>query len=206
MLRSTMTNIREPVLYEGLNISITRDESKPFYLTGDTPSFRVRVHNPSVEKRRTGKIALTWKLLRVNNKRIIPIDVPPNKTEEYKLGKEWLYTVGMARYDLQIIGPPEDYIDTSEEFLELMLSRRVFSIHPLFSYYVRDKETYEYEKKEYEERLKIDRSLNKLTWLLLFFTVAIVIFTALIFLKDLNVDFINLWSKFIKLINWYLGF
>ncbi|MCX9025338.1 MAG: hypothetical protein OIN85_04490 [Candidatus Methanoperedens sp.] len=196
-----MTNIREPVLYEGLNISITRDESKPFYLTGDTPSFRVRVHNPSVEKRKFGKIALTWKLLRLKTKRIIPIDVPPKETKEYEIMREWLYTEGMARYDLQIIGPPEDYIDTTDEFLESMLSRRVFSIHPLCSYYVRDKETYEYEKAEHEERLKFDRSLNKLTWLLLLFTVAIVIFTALIFLKDLGVDFISIWSKFIKLIN-----
>lgn len=180
-----MTNIRYPVTYyDDLEIKmdyVNISEKKEFHLTEDTPLFKVIIHNRG-KIRRFGKIALIWKLKELKNERIINIDIPSNDTYEHMLGKEWLYTEGMARYDLIILKePPENYNLISNEDLIIKLKDNYKDIsdgvHPLLSYYIKDRGIYAYEKDRHDKQLKLDHSLN-------IYTKVITIATILLLLKE----------------------
>jgi len=174
-----MVNIRDPpVEYHGILVSIVPDEDRPFYLTGDAPLFKLRVHNPGKE-RRYGRLFITWRLVNVLTIRDVKIDLEPGETEEYPLPREWLYTEGMAIYELRVMGPPEHYPAqrsvSSEEIVKA-------PIHPLCSYWVCDKARYEYE----EEFRGWTKNLVRLTRVLVGLTAALIFLTLLQIFRTLN--------------------
>lgn len=172
-------------------------EFKPFYLTGDTPLFKVEVYNPGAV-RRHGKIALIWKLENLSTTQIINIDLRPREIEEYGLNREWLYTEGVARYDLRNLEEPEEYAELSDNIL-MKIVKNVHDIDPLCSYYVRDRGMYKYKKAEQDQILKsLDKllcsveklyessnKLEKLTRWLIFLTIILTILTIILAKKDI---------------------
>ncbi len=135
-MSKSMVTKREKIDHEGLIISIVPIEEKPFYLTGKTPSFKGVIENPSSEERRTGKLFFRWRLGDVHTIREVEFELEPQSKREYEIPKEWLYCEGTAIYELLLIdikrGPEQPF--------------ERYSVHPLCSYYVRDKDLYEYEE------------------------------------------------------------
>lgn len=198
-----MTDFREPPInHYGLEISMTTDERKPFYLTGDKPLFKVRIHN-TVNKNIKGQITIIWKLENVINERRINIDVLQGEIKEYDMDvnneylREWCFIEGTARYYLQDLGHPESKHD--EDTLKKLREKRI--IHPLCSYYIYNREIYRHEKINREERSKLDRDMHKYTRDLRIYTIVITIFTVLIFLKEYLSQFLIYIKDFLENIN-----
>jgi len=136
-MSKSMVTKREKINHEGLIISIVPIEEKPFYLTGETPSFKVVIENPSSEERK-GKLFFRWRLGDVRTIREVPFIIKPLSKSEDLIPKEWLYREGTAIYELFVTS-----LDAEPDLFEL---EAFCPIHPLCSYYVRDKDLYEYEE------------------------------------------------------------
>jgi len=142
-----MVTLREKIEYHDLQISIESDEipESGFFLTGQTPLFKLVIENDTPNSRK-GKILIRWRLGELTTHRIITFDVEPNSiNNKYDLEKEWLYREGTGIYELVIFSnrPEMSLKWTSEGFVA---SARSAPIHPLCSYYVKDKDLYKYEK------------------------------------------------------------
>lgn len=139
-----MVTKREKIEYHGLKISVEPVEEKPFYLTGDSPSFRVVIENDTSNKQR-GKIAVRWRLANVLTTRVVKFELDPFANEKYEIPREWLYREGTVIYELPVMPkPPEEYANVLDERVRQESART--SIHPLCSYYVRDKDLHKYEE------------------------------------------------------------
>ena len=137
-----MVTIREKIDYQDLKVSVEPIEKKSFYLTGDMPSFKAIIENPT-SKKRYGKLFFRWRLVNLKTQREVRFELKSFSKREYKLPKEWLYREGIATYELIVMPKsPEDYVNQPPIG---RLSPHL-SIHPLCSYYVRDKDLYKYEE------------------------------------------------------------
>lgn len=195
-------DIREPILYDGLKISIIPEERKEIFLTGESPSFKVRVENPDNRGRR-GALIFTWHLGQEMTVSALVFKLASGQQREYELPREWLAAPGRAVYYIGNIGDlytPErilEYLERGEKSLEegtfhFLPSRRELpkiqssAFHTLCQYRVEDRATVEYEKERREEErehAKIQRDLattqNRLTWVIAVFTVVTAILTIL---------------------------
>lgn len=133
-LKSMVTK-REEIEHEGLKISIEPIEEKAFYLTGETLAFKVVIENLSSKKQK-GKLFFRWILGNVQTIRPVTFELNPLSKSEHEFPKEWLYREGTAIYELLVMPIHKER--------KLPLER--YSIHPFCSYYVRDKDLYNYEK------------------------------------------------------------
>jgi hypothetical protein len=150
-----MVTKREEIDYYGLRISIIPVEEKPFYLTGDTPLFSVMIRNPTPTKCK-GKILVSWRLGELRTFRVIAFELEPYATGQYQLPREWLYREGTAIYELEVLpGPPEDYAGISDNDVIFQVTGQlgIHNVHPLCSYYVRDKDLHRYEE-DYRKTIK----------------------------------------------------
>ncbi len=134
-----MVTKREEIDHEGLRISVRPIEEKPFYLTGETPAFRTIIRNQATEKRK-GRLLFFWRLDSLLTRRVVDFELDPFSEIEYVFPREWLYREGTAIYELAVM--PTTVSDNELE----QYSFSNPSIHPLCSYYVRDKDLYEYEE------------------------------------------------------------
>jgi hypothetical protein len=133
-----MVTKREKINYYDLKISVEPIDEKPFYLTGDSPSFNVAIENQTSKKRK-GKILVRWRLAEVLTLRVLKFELDPFANERYELPKEWLYRQGTAIYELIVMPkPPDYYANVSDQ--EVVQRSQGMGIHPLCSYYVRDKD------------------------------------------------------------------
>jgi len=144
---------REKIPYCDLEIFLEPVEEKPFYLTGESPSFRVVIEN-NTPNRRWGKIVLIWRLGDVHTIRILAFELDSSECGKYEIQREWLYCEGAARYDLIVMPKrPEDYADVADSRILQEPNLLRYLIHPLCSYYVRDKDLYRYEE-DYRNDIK----------------------------------------------------
>jgi hypothetical protein len=129
-----------------LKISIEPVDEKPFYLTGDSPHFNVVIENQT-SKIREGRVVVWWRLAKVLTIRPVKFKLNPLENQKYELPREWLYREGTAIYELKVMPKPPDYYAelSDDETIYLSLQDRL-GVHPLCSYYVRDKDLYKYEE------------------------------------------------------------
>ena len=154
-----MVTKRERIEYDGLEVYIEPAEEKPFYLTGESPSFRLVIENRTPD-RRYGMMVLIWRLGNVTTVRIIRFELGPLQRGEYDVVREWLYCEGTGRYDLIVMpGRPEDYAGVPDNRILQDPNLRRYLIHPLCSYYVKDKDLYLYE----EDYRKTIRKYSRIT-------------------------------------------
>ena len=143
-----VTPRESPVLYHGLEVTIRPlDAKKAFYRTGESPEFKLVVHN-TTDKRRQGKI-LYWLRLRMNRTiNVLGIVMDAHETKEYTLNREWLGEDGPGEYGIcDLPGPPEAYVNKSDDQL-----KKEFQdwkpVHPLCSFVIRDKDMVRSERRE----------------------------------------------------------
>lgn len=162
-----MVTKREEIFYDNLWISIeSESEEKTFYLSGDTPLFRVIIRNEN-DKTRYGFILIRWILGNLDTLRPIKFEIGPHLTKKYDLLREWLYREGTGIYELRTMSKhSEEY--TSENEIKSEYYSSDTGLHPLCSYYVRDKDQF-----SYEERYK--REMKWIQYTVLFLTIIMVI-------------------------------
>jgi len=146
-----MVTRREKIDYYGLKISVEPVEEKPFYLTGNEPLFAVIIENQTSKKRK-GKILIRWRLAEVLTLRIVKFELDSFESRRYELPREWLYREGTAVYELKVMPQtPDHYAELSDQ--EVASQGLEGGIHPLCSYYVRDKDLHKYEE-DYRKTIK----------------------------------------------------
>lgn len=158
-----MVNVRE-VNYYGLLIRLEPVDDKPFYLTGETSSFNLRVVNLENRKRK-GKLSIKWRygFGFQTPYRAIPVEVElePKETKESILIDEWHRYEGSVACVLEEFGSPEDHVNiTMDDFLKKIRSQSP-EWYVLCTYRVMDKATYEEEKKRYETLLEKQEDVKK---------------------------------------------
>lgn len=167
-----MTNIRSPVQYDDTEISIEPEEDREFYLTGDTPIFKLRVRDLR-GIRRKGRIFLTWHLLDVFTIRPLDIDIPPKGEKVYNLIKEWLHAEGVARYNLRLTGTIEEPKIPDKDIMKT-------GVHPLCSYLVKDRDWYNYQERQQRTLERFTKISTAFTIVMTFLTVILVCLTYLL--------------------------
>ena len=150
-----MVTKREKIDYYDLKISVEPVDEEPFYLTGESPLFNVVIENQT-SRRRVGKILVKWRLAEVLTLRVVKFDLNPKASEKYELPREWLYRQGTAVYELIVMPKsPDHYANIPDR--QLIQGFNKMGIHPLCSYYVRDKDLHKYE--EHHRKITIGLSV-----------------------------------------------
>lgn len=143
-----MVTKREQIDYYNLKISVEPVDEKPFYLTGDSPLFNVAIENQT-SMRQQGKVVVRWRLAEVLTLRVVKFDLGPHASRKYELPREWLYRQGTAVYELIVMPQsPNHYASIpDQQVIQACHRMGIHTIHPLCSYYVRDKDLHKYEER-----------------------------------------------------------
>jgi len=154
------------IMYHGLLLRIVPSEDRPFYLSGDKPSFKLTVKNTQNEERK-GKLVFTWHqggIAGAFDLSVVDINIKPNAEMEHTIESPWLYYEGSAFCSLQQVGSPEDL--ERKERDELKDTVMAGEFEPICAFKVLDKAIYEEERKRYEILLRkqedVKESIEKL--------------------------------------------
>ncbi|MCP8315834.1 MAG: hypothetical protein H3Z52_12440 [archaeon] len=158
-----MVSIRE-VDYKGLLVRVEPTEDKPFFLTGETTDFRIKITNLE-DNKREGKLSIRWRYgfgFGMPFHAIpVEIDLEPKETKEFLLTTEWHRYEGSVICCIDEIGMPEDHKNMSTDEFHKKIKSESPEFYVLCTYKVMDKTTYEEERKRYETLLKEQKDLRE---------------------------------------------